>query len=409
VFPKARELLDILRTVAKTANIPLSKETSDRIRTAKKAVDTRLHELQHGDYDWLSLFRNSVTHGSEKRYLLEAADFIGPVKLDWAPGKGRGLFSTRDVRAGELLIVEKAICVGFEGESAIDHRKSYDFQFPRNAVPGISTANGNAVAQLISGVLDNPNLYHQLAQLSGGSKSDSLPSLKVPPFESVWLESELPAIDQLDTEKIKTMIRLNAYSLPLVAKGLSTGLSLGHEKTSGLFYACSFMNHSCIPNAYRTAFGDVMVIRANTDLKKGTEITQSYMGGTPYDLRASGLKNSWGVECTCVMCQADRMEGYKVLSRRKRLIRVAGWVLSPIASYIGPFSLLLSRLLPRRWAHIPVSPLVFALKRLVRMMEDTFTDSEDRRYKDVHLSAAYSILGILIDYQDHLSAIGVRS
>ena len=408
-YHKAGELLDALRTVVKTANISPPKETSDQIRRARKAVDTRLHELQHGDYDWLSLFRKSITQGSEQRYLLEAADFIGPVKLDWAPGKGRGLFLTRDVRAGELLIVEKAICVGVEGESAIDHRESYDFSFPRTVVPGVSTAGGMAVAQLLSGVLDNPDLYHHhLAQLSGGPKSDSLPSLKLPPSENVWLESELPAVDRLDLKQIKTVIELNAYNLPLVAKGFSTSPSLDHEETGGLFYACSFMNHSCIPNAYRIAFGDIMVIRANIDLKKGAEITQSYMSRAPYHHRASGLKERWGVDCTCVMCQGDRMEGYKVLSRRKQLTRFTEWVLGPIASYFGPFSLLLSRLFPRRWARIPAFPLVFALKRLVRRMEDTFTHSEDRRYKDLHLSAAYSMLGVLTDSQDHLTAIEVR-
>ena len=406
-YRKAGELLDDLRTVAKTANISFPKETTDRFRTAKKAVDTRLRELQHGDYDWLSLFRQSMTQGSERRFLLEAADFIGPVKLDWAPGKGRGLFSTRDVRAGELLIVEKAIGVGFKGENANDYRKSYDFSFPRTVVPGISTVDGKTAAQLISGVLDNPELYHQLAQLSGGPRSDTLPSLKLPPSENVWLESELPAFDQVDLEQIKTMIQLNAYSLPLVAKGLTTNPNLDYEEASGLFYACSFMNHSCIPNAYRIAFGDIMVIRANTDITKGAEITQSYMARTPYHLRASGLRNSWGIDCTCAMCQADRKEGYKVLSRRKKLIRYTGWVVGPIASYFGRLLLLLSRFLSRRWAHTPAFPLVFALKQLVRMMEDTFTLSEDRRYKDLHLSAAYSILATLTKPQDHLTAIEV--
>ena len=407
-YRKSGELLDGLRTVAETANISLPKETSDRIRTAKKAVDTRLHELQHGDYDWLSLFRKSMTQESEQRYLLEAADFIGPVKLDWASGKGRGLFATRDVRAGELLLVEKAIGVGFEVENVVDHRKSYDFLFPRTVVPGVSTASNRLFAQVVSGVLDNPDLYHQLTQLSGGSKSDSLPPLTLPPSENVWLESESPAFTQLGLEEIRTMTELNAYNLPLVGKDLSDGPSLDVNETGGLFYACSFMNHSCIPNAFRIAFGDIMVIRANIDLKKGAEITQSYMARAPYHIRASRLRDSWGIDCTCAMCQADRMEGYKVLSRRRKLIRYTGWVVGPIASYFGPFALFLSRLLPSRWAHIPASPLVFALKRLVRMMEETFTHSEDRQYKDLHLSAAYSTLGILTAFQNHLTAIEVR-
>jgi hypothetical protein len=272
-YRKAGELLDRLGMTAKTVNNSPSKEITSRIRTARKAVESRLREQQHGDYDWLSLFRTSMTQRSEQRYLMEAADFIGPVKLDWAPGKGRGLFLTRDVRAGEILIVEKAIGVGVKGENVTDHRKSYDFLFRRTLVPGFTTASEMEAAQVIHGVLDNPGLYHQLAQLSGGSRSDTLPSLKVPPSENAWLESEVPALKQLDLVQIKTIIEVNSYNLPLFAKELAASPTLGYQQASGLFYASSFLNHSCIPNASRIAFGDVMVIRANTDPKKGAEIT----------------------------------------------------------------------------------------------------------------------------------------
>lgn len=59
-YRKAGELLDHLRTVAKTANISPPKETEDRIRTAKKAADTRIREMQHAAYDWVSLFHARV-------------------------------------------------------------------------------------------------------------------------------------------------------------------------------------------------------------------------------------------------------------------------------------------------------------------------------------------------------------
>lgn len=406
-YRKASELLGRLRVVAKTANISPPKEIADRIWTANKAVDVRLRELQHGDYDWLSIFHKSMTQASDRRYLMEAADFIGPVKLKLAPGKGRGLFLTRDVRAGELLIVEKAIGVGFEGENASDYRNSYGFLFPRTEMPGISSAIGMVVAQLITGVLDNPSLHHQLIQLSGGQKSDFLPSLKLPPSENAWLESKVPASGQLDLEQIKAIIGTNSYTLPLVLKDVTTNPSLDYEEAGGLFYASSFMNHSCIPNASRISFGDIMVIRANTDLKKGAEITQSYMGRAPHHLRATRLKDLWGIDCTCTLCQTDRMQGHKQLSQREKLIRDMGWVLGPIASLWGPPSLLLSKFLPKRWGHIPASPLVFAVKRLVRMMEDTFPSSEDRLPKDLHLSTAYYMLSVFTRFQDHRLSIEV--
>ena len=406
-YRKAGELLDHLKMVAKTANISPPKEIADRIRTEEKAVDTRIREMQHGAYDWLSLFRRSMTQRSERRYLLEAADFIGPVKLEWAPGKGRGLFLTRDVRAGELLIAEKAIGVGFKGENATDHRNSYGFIFPRTMLPANSTTSGVAAAQLIFGARDNPALSHQLAQLSGGPKSDSLASLRLPPSENAWLESKLQVSDQLNLEQIKTLMEVNSYHPPLIKEGIATDPRLGHREAVGIFYASSFMNHSCIPNASRIAFGDIMVIRANTNLKKGAEITQSYMPRAPYHERAIRLKDGWGIDCTCALCQADHLEGHRKLSQRKKLIQYMEWVLGPISRFGLPL-LLLSKFLPKRWAHIPTSPLVFLVKRLVRMMEDTFTSSEDRRPKDQNLSVAYSMLSSFTKFQDHLISIDVR-
>jgi hypothetical protein len=88
-------------------------------------------------------------------------------------------------------------------------------------------------ARVMSGVLDNPGLYHQLTQLSGGSRSDTLPSLKGPPSENAWPESELPALKQLDLVQIKTIIEVN---LPLFANELATSPILKYQQARGLFY-----------------------------------------------------------------------------------------------------------------------------------------------------------------------------
>ena len=70
----------------------------DSLREAKRIMETRLSEQTVRvllDMLW--------------DHRLDAANFIGPIEIKWSPGKGRGLFLTRDVRAGELLLVEDAI------------------------------------------------------------------------------------------------------------------------------------------------------------------------------------------------------------------------------------------------------------------------------------------------------------
>lgn len=62
----------------------------------------RLHEEDTGEYDWCTLFETS--QGECPRP--DVADFIGPIAVreDESAGGGRGVFATRDVKLGELLV-----------------------------------------------------------------------------------------------------------------------------------------------------------------------------------------------------------------------------------------------------------------------------------------------------------------
>ena len=42
---------------------------------------------------------------------MDAATYLGPIEVQGSDGKGRGLFATRDVKAGELLLCEKAFAL----------------------------------------------------------------------------------------------------------------------------------------------------------------------------------------------------------------------------------------------------------------------------------------------------------
>ncbi|KFY06444.1 hypothetical protein V491_08625, partial [Pseudogymnoascus sp. VKM F-3775] len=76
---------------------------------------TRLAEQQTGDYD----FRNIYSELSKLNPpTVDRATYIGPVDIRVSPGKGRGLFTTRAVKAGELLVCEKAFAYSFFDQSA---------------------------------------------------------------------------------------------------------------------------------------------------------------------------------------------------------------------------------------------------------------------------------------------------
>ncbi len=86
--------LEAAKTFPKDLNV---KELSERAKE-------RLKEQATGEYDWCRLF--DELQNNLKGYRPDVADFIGPVEVKIPKGaKGvRGVFVTRDVKAGELLV-----------------------------------------------------------------------------------------------------------------------------------------------------------------------------------------------------------------------------------------------------------------------------------------------------------------
>ena len=88
---------DYRRTIAYAQKLPNDKDCVEWIAKAKK----RIHEQETGDYDWCSLYQESLAERSRP----DVADFYGPVEVkEIDPIRGRGLHATRDIKIGELLV-----------------------------------------------------------------------------------------------------------------------------------------------------------------------------------------------------------------------------------------------------------------------------------------------------------------
>ena len=84
---------------------------------AKKELircERRLREQEDGDYDFKVMYEAA----RETPPCLDHATYIGPVKIQASEGRGRGLFTTRAVAAGELLLCEKAFTYCFAAQEA---------------------------------------------------------------------------------------------------------------------------------------------------------------------------------------------------------------------------------------------------------------------------------------------------
>ena len=91
----------------------------------------------------------------------------------------------------------------------------------------------------------------------------------------------------------------------------------------GIWVKASYINHSCISNAWRAFIGNMMIVRASRDMEANTEIKFWYRN--PHGDGASAKKSdetfqkSWGFTCQCAICLDTRATSEIVHNRRQRL------------------------------------------------------------------------------------------
>ncbi|OHW93532.1 TPR domain protein [Colletotrichum incanum] len=93
--------------------------------------------------------------------------------------------------------------------------------------------------------------------------------------------------------------------------------------TCGVWTIASFINHSCLGNCYRSFIGDMMIVRACSDLDAGTELLFSYKlpkEGADYQATQDDLKH-WSFICRCGLCEEKKATSKLTFQRRQGLVR----------------------------------------------------------------------------------------
>lgn len=93
------------------ASFPQNSEAS----MALDRAECRLREQKTGVYDFKQLQAKAKILQPP---LLDHATFLGPVEIKQTDSKGRGLFATKAVKAGDLLLCEQAFSVAYVEEDA---------------------------------------------------------------------------------------------------------------------------------------------------------------------------------------------------------------------------------------------------------------------------------------------------
>ncbi|KAK6352284.1 hypothetical protein TWF730_009114 [Orbilia blumenaviensis] len=307
LYRKAKSLYN-LRRFAKCggaltkllANYPNSQLAKDDLTRTRK----RLLEEMKGEYDFKKMVNMAKNDFDSQEY--DFADYTIPVCPKASTISGNGLFTAKDVKMGDLLYVVKAFanCRGRDnGVSVMIHpMKSHVDQ-------GVGAFLTSAILEKLS---RNPGAYKDLLKLhntydgpgrDGGQTDEVIDSFLIRAicnsnaFSSCSYYDEFPEMHPDD------------YGAPS-SRNPQKSQDEPFDPNSGLWILPSYTNHSCIPNARRTFFGDMMILRAVVDMPKDTEILISYSDSlVRYKIRRDMFNTSWKFTCNCKLCQFQSAPG----------------------------------------------------------------------------------------------------
>jgi tetratricopeptide (TPR) repeat protein len=273
---------------------PSDKDATVRLRK----TELRLQEQATGVYDF-----NKIKAGlSMARPRVDAASFTRNVKVGQSPGRGRGLFATRDMDSGEIILCEKPFCVVWGHENEALTVMTYDGRDDR-----IRVFPAGLCKAIVQKLRDNPSQVDKVMDLYGHYRG---------------IGKQLIMRDSgtlIDTFQVHDIVARNAFGPGPVYSGRYYGGEDVSNASAGLWILASYTNHSCIPNAEKESIGDLMVLRATRPIGAGEEITHSYDESSDYDARATALMNTWGFTCNCALCIAEKADSPTLRKKRREL------------------------------------------------------------------------------------------
>ncbi|KAK5133836.1 hypothetical protein LTR08_007167 [Meristemomyces frigidus] len=304
----------------------LAPSDRDAIAYLRK-TEVRLHEQATGEYD----FRKIRAGLSKTAPRADAASFDRNTEVKKSPGRGHGLFATRDMDVGEIVLCEKAFCVVWGHEDEALTVMTYDVR--DDMIRGFPAGLCKAIVQK---VLNNPSQIEKVMDLYGDYQGIG---------KHLIMRDSGPVID---TFKVHDIVARNAFGPGPVYSGGPRAEEDVRNASTGLWIRASYLNHSCVSNSKKEYVGDLMVLRAARPIGAGEEITHSYNESGDYDARTAALKTTWGFACTCALCLAEKADGTALRTKRRALeLEADAWAEVEHAAKAKRISIVKARCLAR--------------------------------------------------------------
>ncbi|VTO88654.1 unnamed protein product, partial [Fusarium graminearum] len=280
-------------------------------------VKSRLLEQRMGKYKFKLMYEQAKAKDGPP--LIDCATFSRPVEIRDSPGRGRGLFTTKSVSAGDLLLVEKAFSYSYMDENRLWDQITYMINLTtKRATAG---ASANLWPQVVQ------KLYHDSDSLS------AFQDLVDGEYQRVTV-SECDGASVVDSFLVEKIISLNSFGSPTTTRDFCKNIIWSGKvgpspscrerplfTTAGVWLLAARINHSCVGNCRRSFIGDIQIVRAARDIPAGTELTFPYCptgdSETYQDVQNKLAK--WGFTCDCELCKDRRKTTEAVRVLRKEL------------------------------------------------------------------------------------------
>ncbi|KAL2064031.1 hypothetical protein VTL71DRAFT_4525 [Oculimacula yallundae] len=274
-------------------------------------VKTRLREQIEGIYDFASMVQ-AVFDGNSH---LDHTTYSNAIEVRSAAGHGRGLFSTKFIKAGSLVLCEKAFCLP----------EMYTEDKPKNMI--LYNFNSTSRTQRPAQAALFLQLRQKVYENFRGGQNEAFWDLDAGGYVRSGKEGSIvdgvPVVDTflIEAIRLKNCFSCPRLSLSLLQEHLSSSSLNPTLLSTGLWIKSSYINHSCLPNLTRAFIGDMMIIHANSDIPPNTELTHQYLAPeTSYLTRRKKFPLHWDFTCDCLLCSTEATSPDEKHQQRRDLV-----------------------------------------------------------------------------------------
>ncbi|CAM6096424.1 unnamed protein product [Calypogeia fissa] len=332
---------------------PKDEQTKNALMQSKLSYE----QAHKGVYD-LTKF---ILSGSEGDLPL-CQDFVGPLEIRRSTLGGRGLFATRDLAIGELVLVSNALLVAPK-ESMVRELSSLVLSSKRR-MQQLYTLSNNVNKEVEEDVeippmdLFTPLSYHNLKQTTCpyGRQSQL--------FYEGFDENQEKIDQKVNMERIAQIVEVNAVNVMDVIACAEP--QHDHENPtsinySGLWLLPSFINHSCTPNCVTSTPAGIAFVRVSRQIESGQELHIAYFDVMKSLEVRNKMSQQCHFACKCSRCAWEQSYPKELQSAREKLLLLVKNAIIDCMKCASPISRL--RILPH------LASLILSFETIIQSLD----------------------------------------